>query len=181
MVAIENLSKFKVGQTHPAVGRTIRNIFIKNLRQSAFTRNDGAVCPAGQFTTIALKEVPVNHVMTVGVSGVIGNIDNRGVAFGDIKDTSATPVTIVGEYQLVALNSEQRGADAFNEAFNDYDFLQVDGTTKIQYSPVQKIQESDLYVREYGFIALQVKPDAEQTFNDSASTFTIPVTDYELN
>lgn len=178
MVQIEKLSKFKVGDVHPAVNRKIRNVFIKNVRKADWTFNDGIVCPAGQFTTVALLSVPVNHLKTVGISGVIGNIDNRGIAFGNIKDT--TNATIVGEYQLVALNSEQRGADAFNEAFNDYDFLPYDATTKPQFSPVQKIQESDLYVREYGYIALQVKPDAQKTLSAANSTMSIPVTDYEL-
>lgn len=178
MVEITSLSKFKVGDTHPAVGRVIRNVFIKNTRQTEWTVNDGIVCPAGQFTTVALLEVAVNHLKTVGISGVIGNIDNRGIAFGEVKDT--TNAVIQGEYQLVALNSEQRGADAFNEAFNDYDFLPYDATTKPQLSPVQKIQESDLYVREYGFIALQVKPDAQKTLSSANTSFSIPVTDYEL-
>lgn len=180
MVQIESLSKYQVGQVHPAVNRTIRNVFVKNVRSTEWTLNDGVLCPAGQFTTIALLPVAVNHVKTVGISGVIGNIDNRGIAFGDVKDNAGTPATIVGEYQLVALNSEQRGSDAFNEAFNDYDFLPYNATTKPQLSPVQKIQESDLYVREYGYIALQVKPDSAQTFASANSTFSIPITDYEL-
>ncbi len=178
MVQIEKLTKYKVGDTHPAVNRKIRNVFVKNVRKADWTFNDGIVCPAGQFTTVALLSVGVNHLKTVGISGVIGNIDNRGIAFGNIKDT--TNATIVGEYQLVALNSEQRGADAFNEAFNDYDFLPFDATTKPQLSPVQKIQESDLYVREYGYIALQVKPDAQKTLSSANSTMSIPITDYEL-
>lgn len=178
MVQIEKLTKFNVGDIHPAVNRKIRNVFVRNVRKADWTFNDGIVCPAGQFTTVALLAVPVNHLKTVGISGVIGNIDNRGIAFGEIKDTTAA--VIVGELQLVALNSEQRGSDAFNEAMNDYDFAPYDATTKPFLSPVQKIQESDLYVREYGYIALQINPDAQKTLSAANSTLSVPVTDYEL-
>lgn len=176
MAQFTKLSRYEAGEN--LNGRRILNVNVKNLRDSQWQKFNGVVCPVETFTTIAQVQVDVNHIMTIGSSGVIGNIDNRGILTGEIKDSSND--VIVGTYQFVPLNSSSRGTAEFTGAtYNEVDITEL-SATKSMYSPAQRVMENETLVREYGFIALQVKPVTQATFSASNSSWSVPVTDYEL-
>lgn len=178
MVEFTKISKFQAGEVIEGLNRRVINVNVKNVRHTQWVRFDGVVCPANTFTTVGQLRVDVNHALTIGSSGVLGNIDNRGILTGDIRDD--TNAVIVGEYQFVPLNSNFRGTAEFTGAtYNEVDITEL-SANKTMYSPAQRVQENDVLVREYGYIALQVRPEAQQTFSESNSSWSVPITDYEL-
>jgi hypothetical protein len=145
--------------------------FPQTLTTSDFSNLTTSVT-AGTYTRVFEKQVPAQQYLAWGTGAIQGGVDNRGILFIDIKDS--TPSTIAGKVRLSVSD-----ANYLNEKVIMEERTERLNATQTDRTLAQFLAENQIKVGEDSRLIISFKPDTTSTISVSNTTLTTPVTTYQ--
>lgn len=148
------------------------SVWTKTLKLHNFTTTfDGKVTDTSTWL-MAKYKVPAQQVVRVGTGAIQGGVDDRGVFFMSIKDS--TDAQVDGDYRITYLDANELKKVVVKEG----------STANVRASKTERdasnvLPETGPGAREDSYVVVEFLPyDSGKTISDANSEIELPVTIY---
>lgn len=146
----------------------------KTLTFSDFTATFDAKVTDTATWLVAKYKVPAQQVVRVGTGQIQNGVDDRGVFFLSVKDNSATPVQVDGQYRITYLDANELNKKVVKEGST----ANV-RTSKTVRDASNVLPETGPGVRQDSYIVIEFLPGVNaKTVDIGKSELQLPVTVY---
>lgn len=144
--------------------------------RSALTKNElvsttTVSLPAGQFTKVGERKVEAGELLAIGFGQQSGQESAQGRIFMDLKDTTATPVAVVGTVRLQAYSPQNRPLVILGEWHTST--LSSGANDRTKQVP---LPEDIYFLSEDKKLVLEVMPDTTVTLSKANTTIIMDTT-----